>query len=270
MTDNLNMMIRRAVVFLVVLLAATRANAQFKGADPGAGENYHVELSALFWTPTPELSLNTGGQLGEVNFVQEFGIANERFTEYHITLKPAKHHKLRYSTVPITYTPAATLSRTITFGGLTVPVSAPATAEITWKLKRYGYEWDFLARDRGYVGLVAELKDNDVSASVTATGYGTEATQQRAPVPTIGLAARGYPQKYVAITGELTGFKVPARFKDTFGGRLWDFDLYGTVNLGKNAGVQVGYRSILIDYTSDEDLAHLRMKGMYWGGTVRF
>jgi hypothetical protein len=268
------MTIRRAVVFVLVLFAASRADAQFSTSDPAPGEQFHVELSALFWSPTPELSLNTGGLtdlgIGEVDFVQEFGIEKQRFTEYRVTLKPARHHKLRYSSVPIEYTPSATLTRTVQFGGLTIPVSAPATADIKWTLHRYGYEWDFVAKDRGYLGVIAELKDNNVAATVTAEGYGTEAAQKRAPIPTIGIGARGYPHKLFSITGELTGFKVPDRFKDQLSGKFIDFDIYGTLSFGRNAAVQGGYRSVLVDYIVDDDTGHLRMKGLYWGGLVRF
>ena len=49
----------RAALFLAVLLAATGAEAQFQ-SDAGAGEQYHVEFSLRFWSPTPQLSLSTG------------------------------------------------------------------------------------------------------------------------------------------------------------------------------------------------------------------
>ena len=51
---------------------------------------------------------------------------------------------------------------------------------------------------------------------------------------------------------------------------FWDFDLYGTVNIGRHLGVQGGYRSIDAEYLVDQDVGQLNLKGPYLGGVVRF
>lgn len=274
--DNAAMTTRLAVLFLFVLLTASRADAQFS-AEPGAGEQYHVEVTLRLWTPTPELSLATDGLnaagVGPVDFVQEFGIEKRRFHEYALTSKAGKH-KMHYSSIHMSYARDAVIARTLQFGGLTVPVSAPASADIDWRLRRYGYEWDFLSADRGYLGLIANVKNNKLTASVSAVPYGTESTDVNVWVPTIGLGARGYAGRLFSVTGEfgveVTRFKGFERLKTDWDGHYVDFDIYGTVNLGRNVAVQGGYRSIRVDYTSEGDEANLRMKGLYWGGNLRF
>ena len=149
----------------------------------------------MFWEPTPGLLIQTGGlaALGEseVDFVQEFGIENERFKEFRSVIKAGKKHKIRVSHVLAEYNASTTLQRTINFGGQTFPVSVPATADLKWKVWRFGYEWDFVAMDRGVVGFITELKVNTVSADLAAPGFGSELTEVEAPVPTIGgIAAR--------------------------------------------------------------------------------
>lgn len=266
----------RAALALAVLLAATGADAQSQ-SDQGAGEQYHVEFSLRFWSPTPELSLSTGRLtnlgVGPVNFVQEFGLEKERFTEYSVTSKAGKH-KIRYGSIPISYSKEAVITRNLQFGGLTVPVSADASTNIDWRLRRYGYEWDFVSAGRGYVGLVTDIKDNKFSASISAGPYGSESTDVRVWVPTVGLGARAYPHRLVSITGEfgveVTRFKGLDRLKTDWDGHFVDFDIYGTVNMGRNVALQGGYRSMRVDYTSDSDTANLRLKGLYWGGNLRF
>jgi hypothetical protein len=264
------------------LLAAARADAQFQVADPVPGEQYVVELGLYWWTPTPVLDIQTGAlaAVGEnrVDFVQEFGIENRRFTEFRATLKAGRKHKLRFSRVPMRYDESATLTRTIDFGGATFPVSVPATADLEWLLWRVGYEWDFASTDRGFVGLVTEIKINQVTAELAAENLGSELTEITAPVPTIGIVARGYPGRHVSITGEFTGFSVPGfvgnwvskAVGDDFEAKMFDFDIYATVNLGRNVGIQGGYRSVTADYTVDDDAGDLEMKGPYFGGLVRF
>jgi len=271
------MMTRCAALFLTVLLVTTRAEAQFQVAEKGAGEEYRVEFSLRFWSPTPELSLSTGRLaglgIGPVDFVQTFGIEKDRFTEYSVTSKAGKH-KFRYGSIPISYTKEAVITRTIQFGGITVPVSTTASTEVDWRLRRYGYEWDFVAADRGYLGLIADVKDNKFSANISAGPYGSEDADVRVWVPTVGLGARGYVHRLVSFTGEfnleVTRFKGFDRLKTDWDGHLVDFDVYSTVNLGRNVAIQGGYRSLRVDYTSDSDTANIRLQGLYWGGNLRF
>lgn len=237
----------------------------------------------MFWSPEPDILIQTGtlAAIGEseVDFVQEFGIEKKRFNEFRGVIKAGKKHKLRVSHVLMEYSESATLQRTIVFGGQVFPVSVPATADLSWRLWRFGYEWDFVARDRGLLGFITEVKYNDVSALLAATGYGSELTEVTAPIPTIGIIARVYPHKNFSITTEFTGFKMPgfigSRISDTLSGddfdaKMYDFDFYGTLNFGRNVGVQGGYRSVTADYLVDEDAGDLKMKGLYFGGLVRF
>jgi hypothetical protein len=259
--------------FILALLVAAPARAQFSvPAPPQPGEDYRVELGAVFWTPTPELAINTTelGFIGnEVDFVEEFGIEDKRFTEYRVTLKAGRKHKIRFQYVPIEYQAEATIQREFVFGGRTFTVGLPARTEIEWTMWRVGYEWDFVSRSAGFLGLVTELKYNDVQALIDSP-IGLEVGQAKAPIPAIGLIGRGYFSKNVSVTGEFTGFKLPDSFSEEFEAEFWDFDIYATVNLGRNVGVQGGYRSLDAEYIADEDIGRLKMKGIYFGGAVRF
>jgi hypothetical protein len=277
------MQIRLVGAVLLGLLFSSTADAQFRVADPASGEKFHVELGLMFWSPTPEILIQTGAlaALGEseVDFVQEFNIEKKRFNEFRGVIKAGKKHKLRVSHVLMEYNESATLQRTIVFGGQTFPVSVPATADLSWRLWRFGYEYDFVTRDRALIGFITELKYNDVSAALSATGFGSELTEVTAPIPTVGVIARAYPHKHVSITAEFTGFKMPgfigSRISDTLSGddfdaKMYDFDLYGTVNFGPYVAAQLGYRSVIADYLVDDDAGDLKMKGVYFGGLLRF
>jgi hypothetical protein len=255
-------------LFLSMVLIAARAEAQF-GRNVVPGEDYHVELGAVFWTPSPEVLVRAGVIGTEIDFVNDFGIEDKTFTEFRATLKPGRKHKIRFQYVPISYDGDTILRRELVFQGRTFTFSIPASAALDWKLWRFGYEWDFVSRERGYVGLIAELKYNDVKAEVGALGT-IEVGEQRAPIPALGITGRGYIGRFVSITGEFTGFKLPESFNEEFVVEFWDFDLYGTVNIGRHLGVQGGYRSIDAEYLVDEDVGQLNLKGLYLGGVVRF
>src|SRR6185436_7312601 len=109
--------------------------------------------------------------------------------------------------------------------------------------------------DRAYIGLLTDVKDNKFSANIDAGPYGNQSADVRVWVPTVGASLRVYPHRLVSVTGEfgveVTRFKGFDKLKSDWDGHFVDFDIYGTGNIGHNVGVQVGYRSIHVDYTSD-------------------
>jgi hypothetical protein len=127
-----------------------------------------------------------------------------------------------------------------------------------------------VSRAGGFFGLVFDLKHSRVSAEIAAAGLGAEVAEATAPVPGIGAIGRGYLSKNFSVTGEFTAFKMPDALSEEIEGKFYDFDIYGTVNLGRNLGIQGGYRSITVDYAADEDAGALKMKGTYFGGVLRF
>ena len=263
-----------SAVFALLLLT-TRAEAQFTAPEVMPAEDYHAELGVMLWQPTPDLRLTTGdARVGTVDFVREFVIGKERFNEFRATLKPGRKHKIRFNYLKFRYDQDAVLERTLTFQNISFPVSADANANFNWDLYRFGYEWDFISRSHGFVGLLTELKYNKVQADVTASGQVLGQTEnisasvtQNAPVPTIGAVGRGYINQYASFTGEFTAFKLE---QDEFRGTFYDFDIYGAAHFGKYLGAQAGYRSVTVDFLVDSDAGAMKMKGPYFGGFVRF
>jgi hypothetical protein len=261
---------------LALLLMTARAEAQVPPSpELTPAEDFNVELGVMFWQPTPDLRLTTGDvRVGTVDFVREFLIGKEWVNEFRAVLKPARKHKIRFNYLRFRYDEDAVLQRTITFQNLAFPVSANANASINWDLYRIGYEWDFISRSRGFLGVLAELKYNKVAADVTATSQVlgrtaslTASVEQNPPVPTIGAIGRGYLSQYASVTGEFTAFKLDS---GDFRGTFYDFDFYGAAHFGKHVGAQAGYRSVTVDFLVDRDAGAMKMKGPYFGGFVRF
>ncbi len=253
-----------AALFVFCALSAP-AQAQVLQA-----EDHVVELGVMSWTPSPELSIwadaRPGSTVGPVDFVQEFGIEDKMFPEFRAAI--GRSHKLRLSYVTFEYAEEATIQRTFTFQSRTFTVGAPATADVKWDLWKFGYEWDFVSRDRGFFGLIADVKYNAIDASVDSPVLRSTATADvAAPVPTIGVIGRGYVLPTVAITGEFTALSIS---RDEFEAKFIDFDINGTVSFGRHLGAQAGYRSVEVHYLNDGNAGDLKMRGPYFGGVLRF
>ncbi len=253
---------------------ALPALAQFRPPmEAAVGEDYHVEASYGWWNATPGLIVNSEslGILGtDVNLVEDLGIAKKNLGRLNVVLRPAMKHKFRFEYLPVEYlTDAVTLQREFVFNGQRYRVGLPVSTTAQYNTFRFGYEYDFIYRNRGFAGVLLDAKYTDVRVELQSP-IGEEFTTAVAPIPTIGFVGRGYVTKNVAIGGELSFFRVPDNLSEDYDGEYTDFDIYGTVNFTNNVGATVGYRSVDVFYQADRDTGSLTFKGLYFTGVVRF
>lgn len=272
------------VLCAAALLISSPARAQYGAqlpSDRATGENYRVEVGGYFWNPAPDIVIASEG-LGfpgdRIDFVTDLGIEKSRFRQLKVVLRPGTKHKFRFEYTPISYEAETRVTRDLVFNGQRFRVGLPVASEVDWKAFRFGYEWDFIYRERGFFGLLLDVKYTDVQASLTTTVLGitlAEFTHARAPIPAVGAIGRVYVVPNISITGEFSFFKLPTIGGDDpgdeeYGGRYFDLDIYGTVNFTDHFGAQLGYRSFDVFYKVDEDEGDLLLKGLYFGGVLRF
>jgi hypothetical protein len=259
-----------------MLLMPASAEAQFTAtpfSDPATGERYHVEASFGWWNPEPqfEIASESLGVLGtRIDAVADLGIEQKRIPELRIVLRPGRKHKLRLNYLPMTYTAVSTVHREFVFNGIRYGVNLPVSTDLSWKTWHLGYEYDFIYRDRGFVGLVLQAKVTDIQATLQAASLGSEFSRAQAPIPAIGGIGRVYVAPNISITGELDLFKIPESIDERYQAHYFDFDLYGTVNFSDYVGAQIGFRSLDLGYVFEDDQGTFKAKGLYFGGVVRY
>jgi hypothetical protein len=269
--------VARAIVFFAAVWgAAASADAQYyrtRGGDRATGENYHVEFGGYFWNPAPDIFIRSESLRGIIgtliDFEDDLGIQKKTHTQIKVVLRPGTKHKFRFEYTPIKYAAESVLRRDLVFNGIEFPIALPVESELDWGAYRFGYEYDFVYRNRGFVGVVLEAKYTDIKATLTNV-LDTEFVHARAPIPAIGVIGRGYVAPNISITGEFGFFKWPGGIVEDTDGKYYDFDLYGTVNFSDNFGAQAGYRSFDVFYLVDDDEGQLTLRGLYFGGVARF
>lgn len=259
-----------------LLLCAAPARAQFQPRplnDAATGERYHVEGFAGFWSPgaTMLISSESLGIPGStIDFKQDLLLQDQRFSDLRLVFRPAVKHKLRFQAIPINYeAEGITVKRDIVFNGQRFSVGIPVNWSAEWKSYRFGYEYDFIVRNRGFGGFILEAKYTDVTATL-ATPFFTEFAHAQAPIPAIGGIARVYVVPNISITGEVTGFKLPERVAEGYKAHYADIDVYGTVNFNDFVGAQIGWRSLDVGYVVEEDAGSFDLRGLYFGIVVRY
>jgi hypothetical protein len=262
---------------LALLVSAAPAHAQFQRRttnDRATGEKYHIEGAVGLWFPTATMSIQSeslGIPGSTIDFKNDLGLTDQHFSQFQAVLRPAKKHRFRFQLLPISYEQEHTLTRTIIFNGQAYTVGVPVISALKWNAYRFGYEYDFLYHNRWFVGFMLESKYTDVQANLKIAPPSTtsEFAHARGPIPAIGGIVRIYFLPNASITGELSGIDIPT-IQDKYKAHYADFDIYGTLNVINNVGVQLGYRSLDVGYLFKTDTGNFGLKGMYFGVVGRF
>jgi hypothetical protein len=274
MTTDVRRLRRLSIaLFLMFAASAVPARAQFNAASNDAvGEDYHVEIGAGWWNPTPDLIISSeslGIAGSEISLQDDLGVEKERLFELRGVLRPATKHRFRISRTPIRYEAETRVTREFVFNGQRYRVGLPVTTAAQFDTWRFGYEYDFLYRSRGFVGVLFDLKYTDVDVELNSP-IGLEFAKAVAPIPTVGGVFRAYPAKNLAINGEVNFFKIPENLNQDYRGRYLDYDFNATVNFTNNVGAVLGLRSIDVFYAVEDDSGDLVLRGWYFGGVLRF
>ncbi len=261
---------------LLLLLVSSPADAQYRPrrvSSAAIGENYHIEISAALWNPSADMSLtNTAlDQTGtSINLKNDLGLLDQKFPDFHLIVRPNRSHKFRVELFPIHYSQTGTPKSPLVFGGQTYAAGVPVASTIHWKAWRFGYEYDFVVAPRGFMGLIVDVKYTDVNATLTNASAGLRTASARAALPALGGILRVNPIAHLALTGEISGFKIPGSWIKSASGHYLDFDAYATLNFVNAVGVQAGYRSFNLGYTLTNDIGDFKLEGPYVGATIRF
>ena len=288
MTPDNRFFILISSIFIVGVFQLTAdAQIQTKHTNPATGETYNVELVGGFWAASPEIDLSSdslGITGADIDFVSDLGLQKKRFREFRLVLRPAQKHKFRIQYVPIGYQADTTLERPIAFQDVKYDVKVPVSTSINLKAWRFGYEYDFIYRNRGFLGVIVEAKYADLETKLKSVigdeTIGNQFTRERIPIPAVGGIGRIYPTRNLSLTVELTGFRwwdSEDNNASNYGGWLTqgqgqhiDLDMYGTANFSDTFGIQAGYHTLQLGYVIDEDSIAVKLSGPYLSGVLRF
>lgn len=266
------------VIALGVVAAPSAALAQYRPYavnGEAVGEDYHIEAAYGWWNAEPSLIVSSES-LGipgtSIDLITDLGIEQHRFGTFDLVLRPARKHRFKFQRLPIKYeTDGFPVTRDVVFNGQRYRIGLPVTTTVDFTTYRFGYEYDFLYFEKGFLGALIDLRYTNVDVTLDSP-IASEFVSAAAPIPTVGVAGRGYVLPNLAVNGEWTFFRTPDGLAEQLEGdaSYTDFDINGTYNFTKNVGVKVGYRRTTVFYNIELDSGDLKFKGLYFGGVVRY
>lgn len=234
---------------LIALFALMTALPMLHAQNQADLQPYKWSVDAMWWYSHPSGNFhvyNNGTEDIEFDINKDFGFGyNSTFSgmvDWHFKRK----HHFTVNVSPVYTSKTATMTRDITFQGVTYQVGASVNADLHTLSIAPGYQWDFIHRRQGYLALAVSF--NLLDSKATLTGIGTvnneTATYTRsasilAPLPIIGPKFQWYPIKN---SGR---FSLDGSFEGMYFFGYGDFYYsQGTAQIAvhKHLNVQAGYQ----------------------------
>jgi hypothetical protein len=180
-----------------LFVALPSLQAQEKSGDL---DSYKWRVTALWWYSQPSGGFTASSDQVSFDLSRDFHFGSySTFSggfDWHFK---RKHHFL-FNASPVYSSRSDTLTRDITFRGVTYTVGKEVSVQFNSLAFAPGYQWDFIRRRHGYLALAVGMNLLDSSGSINGTGTlnGVSATYKSsgsvlAPIPVLGFTSRGYP-----------------------------------------------------------------------------
>jgi len=184
-----------AVLFVVIALPLAHAQQE---SDLDA---YKWRLTTMWWYSHPSGSFRASHDELAFDIHRDFDFTNYSTFSGGVDWRFKRKHHFTFNTSPVYSTRTNTLTRDITYEGVTYHAGVKVTADINSLSFAPGYQWDFMRRRQGYLALATSFNLLNTSAALKGEGTVNDVTSTRtssgsilAPLPVVGTKGRWYPK----------------------------------------------------------------------------
>lgn len=258
--------------FLVLITAVPRLYA---GSDDKEDfDSYKLRIDAFWFYANPSGSIEGAGHNGFVDFQKDFGLTSYSTFSGKLDWKFTRKNHLFFAATPFNRSRTFVFNRTVIFQGQTYNAGLVASAGLDVLALAPGYQYDFIRRKRGHLGVIVQLDLFDVTATVASAAQVSNGVQRvavsssgslRAPIPVAGPDVRFYllpNSSRLFVTGNVLGM-----YLFGYGNFASTFDTFGvtlTKHLSARAGYQLGSR-LQVNTKTDRFGLSLTQKGAIAG-----
>lgn len=211
---------------------------------------YKLRVAGMWWFSHPTGSFRAASDDVSFDLNKDFGFGNySTFTgsvDWHFKRK----HHFTLSASPVNSSKSASITRDITFRGVTYATGARVSADLDTLSITPGYQYDIIRRNHGYLGIVADLNMLKTTGKLTGTGTINNLTETRtasgsvfAPMPIVGAKGRWYPlhdSNRLSLESSFSGMYFFGYGNFVYSQDTVQLKLYKDLNL--KAGYQLGTR----------------------------
>jgi hypothetical protein len=248
-----------ALVFLAVPASAAAQGAEGLGPPP---EQFGLRVEYREYRPalTGLIQKGAGGVAGTLlDLNDDLGIRDRRTFEVRGAVQFRPGHKLRLSYTRLDYEANVPEARkNFTFDDTRFERFSNVITNMKGAFYTAEYEWDFLSGPRGFVGVLVGAKAVDMDWVIVSPPSLRETDTLRAPVPTLGAAARVYTGR-LSLEGEVSGLTIGDR------GTMIEAQASARLHISDRLAVQGGYRLLKLKAEDSLDMGDVRLGGFLFG-----
>ena len=235
---------RLTFCWVLFLVFAGRLYADDKSEDY---DSYKIKVEAFWFNTHPSGSLEGAGRNGVIDFQKDLSLGSYATFSGKLDWKFTRKNHFYFAASPFDRTRSIVLNRTVTFQGNTFDAGLSAVGDLNVLSFAFGYQYDFIRRKRGHLGLALQFDLFDVNgtlktaAQVSNGAFHAASTSRgslRAPIPVAGPDLRLYLLPHSSrlfVTGNVLGM-----YLFGYGNFVSTFDTLG-LTLTKHLSLRGGY-----------------------------
>jgi hypothetical protein len=232
-------------------------------ADP---ESFRIEVTGSAWLVDTTGTIQGAGI--PVDLRSDLGV-EQRVPNFsgQLVIKPARKHRLVFEGTPYRLDGDNTLNRSFTFRGRTYTFQDRVLSHAEVNYIFGGYQYDFLSRASGHLGLQFGVGYLNASGTLTSTRFGFSATESRSvPFPLAGIEGRAFAAHgWIVLSGLIKGMDLGSY------GHYVQGAVNGGIGLGRHISVLAGYQVMDADLHSKSETSRIapRLTGPIFSVQVR-
>jgi hypothetical protein len=191
-----------AVVLFACLLAAPYVHAQDKADTNEDFDTYKFRVDAGWYYSNPTGSLHGANDSGSIDLNKDLHFQSYSTFSGKVDWKFTRKNHLYVVGIPLNASHQTVLNRTFTFRGQTFDAGLISNSSLDTTAVAIGYQYDFIRRKRGHLGVGLQFDLFDTTAKINAaaqiTGDGVHhagvsaSSSLFAPIPVAGPDVRFY------------------------------------------------------------------------------
>ena len=267
--------------FLLLVFFLSCIVVPLHGQETEEFDSYKIRVSGFWFYSNPSGDIQGSTERGTIDLNKDLGFNS--YSTFSGKLDWKFTHKNHVYLVGSSFdqTRQHVLDRTVMFQGQTFDVGLSTRAHLSAPLIAPGYEYDFIRRKRGHLGVGVQIDLFDASASLSAAAQITHdgvhhaavsaSSSLVAPIPVAGPDARFYLTNSPRLFVEGQVFGMYLFGYGNFVSTVDDLGFSFNKHISINAGYQLGSRLVVNNKASSNRIGvHLTQQGPVVGAEVSF
>ena len=185
----------------ILLFASLSTVAVSQVSEKEDFDTYHLRIGAGWFYSNPSGNIQGSNDTGSIDLNKDLGFNTYPTFSGKADWKFTRKNHLYVTVIPFDTSRQTVLSRTFTFQGQTFTAGLTTSSSLNTLLVAPGYQYDFIRRRRGHLGLALQMDLFNTTAKVDAAAQVVGGVQQKAvsasgsllaPIPVAGPDFRLY------------------------------------------------------------------------------